>query len=133
MTDFDGGTFSDSTGDDFFTTHSLFEPNYYELTALVDRLVAYVGAPESDSDLARECVRTAFARITAYVGTAYVPPSTKDLAVLQVSAELFQRRSAPNGIAQFATPEGSGGVRIARDPMLSAYPLLDPYLRLAIG
>lgn len=44
-------------------------------------------------------------------------------AELEVGAELYHRKNTKNAVAQFASPDGSP-VRIARDPMVAAYPLL---------
>jgi hypothetical protein len=49
-------------------------------------------------------------------------------AILECGSELFYRRNAPSGITQFATPDGQSAVRVARDPMVGAYPILAPYM-----
>ena len=49
-------------------------------------------------------------------------------AILEVGAELFHRRQAPSGISQFATPDGSSAVRVARDPMIAARDMLAPFV-----
>ena len=51
----------------------------------------------------------------------------QERAVLEVGSELFHRRNAPNGVAQFAALDGAP-IRVARDPMVAARPLLSPYL-----
>lgn len=66
------------------------------------------------------------------VTLAYVvsdaPQAIVDRAVKEVAADLWNRRNAPNGIAnqQFVGPEGpaSAPIRIARDPMAPVYKLL---------
>jgi len=45
------------------------------------------------------------------------------------NSELFHRRSAPMGVSQFASADGSA-VRVARDPLLGVYPLIRPYVGL---
>jgi hypothetical protein len=47
------------------------------------------------------------------------------------ASELFHRRSAPNGVAQFASFDGSP-IRVAKDPMNAVYPLLMPYTGYAV-
>jgi len=87
-----------------------------EAEALVSRHVATVGG-EFGEDTSVE-----------------VPAAILNRAKIEVGAELYYRRSAPNGIKQFATPEGGGtAVRVARDPMLAAYPILAPYVGLGLA
>lgn len=90
----------------------------------------YVGrtaGDAADADYATSVAQEANDLVAAYVGAHEVPDAVGRRARLEVASELYHRRSAPNGIAQFATPDGSP-VRVARDPMLGAYPLLDRYL-----
>jgi len=51
-----------------------------------------------------------------------------DNAYLQVGSELFHRRNAPSGIAQFSSLDGTSPVRVAKDPMTSVYPLLNRWV-----
>lgn len=91
---------------------------------------AYVGTDETD--FPQECLTSGLALVERYVGTVTtVPAAIKDQAVYIASSELFHRRSAPNGVAQFASMDGSP-VRIARDPLGAVYPLLQPYVGYAI-
>ena len=91
---------------------------------------AYVGTDETD--FPQECLTSGLALVTRYIGAVTtVPADVKDQAVYIASSELFHRRSAPNGVAQFATMDGSP-VRIARDPMGAVYPLLQPYVGYAV-
>lgn len=95
-------------------------------------LAAYVspGAalPASAEAFAASCWAQAEALVAQHIGDADVPAPISDRAALEVAAELFHRRQAPNGISQFATPDGGGAVRVARDPMVAAYPLLAPFV-----
>ncbi len=61
----------------------------------------YVGASADRNDLLARCWATATGLVVTYAGTSVVPAPTLEMAILQVAAELFQRQSAPNGIAQF--------------------------------
>lgn len=91
---------------------------------------AYVGTDEET--FPQECLTSGLALVTRYIGAVTtVPADIKDQAVYIASSELFHRRSAPNGVAQFASMDGSP-VRIARDPMGAVYPLLQPYVGYAI-
>ncbi|MBB1482497.1 hypothetical protein H5392_01320 [Tessaracoccus sp. MC1865] len=90
-------------------------------------LAAYVNSSPDDSFVV-ECWNQATALVDAYIGTAEVPHDAVSRATLEVAAELFHRRQAPGGITQFATIDGPSPVRLARDPMLGAYPILDRFL-----
>jgi len=101
--------------------------------AVYDDLKAYVGAPASDDAFVADCWTEATALVSKFVGTAAVNADLLQRAKIECGSELFHRRSAPNGIAQFATLDGGSAVRVARDPMVGAYPLLTPYVGLGIA
>lgn len=90
-------------------------------------LRGYVGAGDTDTDFVQQCWYEAEALVTRYVGEAAVPDAVLGRASLEVGSELFHRRAAPNGVAQFASLEGAP-VRVARDPMVGAYPILNRFL-----
>ena len=116
------------------------------MTATTSRLASYVGAQETEyGELLADCLAEAQAlvdqfnrkRNPAWDGTdpaveQYVPSAAPeavvDRAVIEVGADLFNRRNAPNGIVngQFANYGGdqAAAVRINRDPMAPAYPIL---------
>ena len=98
-----------------------------------DELKAYVGAPSSDDDFVDSCWHEAIAMVTKFVGTATVPAEILNRAYLECGSELFHRRSAPNGVAQFASFDGGSAIRIARDPMQGVYPLLYPFVGQGIA
>ncbi|NTW39350.1 MAG: hypothetical protein HGA44_05575 [Cellulomonadaceae bacterium] len=79
-----------------------------------------------------QCWAEAGALVGAYVGTATLPQAVLHRARLEVGSELFHRRQAPNGVAQFAALDGAP-VRVARDPMVGAYPILNRYVIGGIG
>lgn len=90
-------------------------------------LQAFVGADDSEEAFVTSCHDEADALVTGFIGTNTVPAVIKDRCVLNVGAELYHSKNAPNGIAQFSqTPEAP--IRIARDPMVSAYPLLRQFM-----
>lgn len=63
---------------------------------------------------------------------ATVPPVVLDQCYLLTGAESFQRRQSPGGVTQFS--DGTANpVRLAKDPMTPAYPLLVPFVGLGIG
>jgi hypothetical protein len=94
---------------------------------IVEELRDYVGASVSDDAFLGTVLLTAQDMVWAYVGDSTVPDTVLDLAVMQVASELFHRRNAPNGVAQFAALDGTP-VRVARDPMTSTYPLLNKFV-----
>lgn len=99
----------------------------------VERLRIYCGAPASDIEFVTECVTQADALVSNFVGNVSVPSAITGRAVLEVGSELYHRRQAPNGIAQFATVEGFSPIRVARDPMIAAYAILQPFTGVGIA
>lgn len=107
-----------------------------------DDLRTYVGASAVDDAFIAACLATAKSLIAVHVGAeviggiiseSVVPEPVLDRATLEVGSELFHRRQAPNGIAQFASPDGGQGVRVARDPMVAARPILAPFVPLGFA
>ena len=96
----------------------------------------YVGAPESDALYVEQCWDEASALVTAYIGTidpvTPLPVEITERAILEVGSELYHRRQAPNGVAQFSSLDGAP-IRVARDPMLGAYPILNRFIGLGIA
>jgi hypothetical protein len=103
------------------------------MTTTTDELRAYTGASLSNDTFLETCLAEATALVGRFVGDVTVPEVVKDRAVLEAASELFHRRQAPSGIAQFATVDGSSPIRVARDPMVAAYPILTPYVGTGIG
>lgn len=103
------------------------------MTITTDGLRAYTGASLSDDTFLEACLAEAGALIGRFVGEVAVPSVVEDRAVLEVASELFHRRQAPNGIAQFATIDGASPIRVARDPMVAAYPMLAPWTGMGIA
>lgn len=96
-----------------------------ELTA---RVASYVGGMPV-TDFLTQCVTEADEMITHHIGEATVPASVKNRAIMEVAAELYHRKSAPNGIKNFADGlDGTTAIRVARDALVAARPLLAPYL-----
>lgn len=97
-------------------------------------LSAYVGAAAGDAGFVAQCFAEASALVDHAIGTTpNVPEPIRGRCVLEAGSELFHRRQAPNGIAQFATPEGAAPMRVARDPLIGVYPILQPYLGLGFA
>lgn len=108
------------------------------MSVTASKLTSYVGASEGEQgDMIAGCLAEAQALVDRYNVKAddlggYVPSNAPevivDRAVLEVAADLWNRRNAPNGVmnAQFENFGGDQGaaVRIARDPMQAAYKIL---------
>lgn len=91
---------------------------------------AYVGTDE-ESDFVSECLTAGHALVNKFIGSATVPDTIHDNAVLIASSELFHRRSSPQGVTQFAAMDGNP-VRAAKDPMNAARELLRPYVSYGV-
>lgn len=95
-------------------------------------LQVYVGASDTDIDYVTDCWDEAHLLVDKFVGTATVPNTIMKRAKLECGSELFHRRSAPNGISQFASIDGSA-IRISRDPMIGARKVLDAWLPIGVA
>lgn len=100
------------------------------MSVTVEQFQNYVGTKE-DGSFVEMCISSARVMVGNYIARADVPNSIVDQATLTVASELFHRRSAPNGIAQFASMDGSP-VRVAKDPMNAVYPLLLPFVKVGL-
>lgn len=90
-------------------------------------LQAYIGTDETGTFI-ESCLSAGNAHVGNYIGDVnIVPNEIHNQAILICASELFHRRSAPNGIAQFASMDGSP-IRVGKDPMTAVYPLLQPYV-----
>ena len=105
-------------------------------------LKSFINEKGVDNDnLIQSCFEEAVVLVTKYVGTVLVtvgsttvaaprpvPTEILDRAYLEVGADLWNRRKAPNGIVnqQFSTVDGIGSTpfRISRDPLAAAYKIL---------
>jgi hypothetical protein len=92
---------------------------------------SYVGAATTDDPFIEKCIAQAQALIVEYAGDTDIPMVVMDSCVTQVASELFHRRQAPSGIAQFSTMDGSP-MRVARDPLTSVYALLNRYVQSGV-
>jgi len=84
----------------------------------------------TDDEYIEQCWDEAQELVSNFVGTQVVPQSIMDRAALIAGAALYQMRATPMGIAQFG--EDNSPIRLARDPMQGAYPLLKAYMVVGI-
>lgn len=103
------------------------------MAVILEDLKEYVGDENFEYDsLLEACLGDAVVLLNKYVGAATVPENIMDRCTLIVAYDLFERRNAPNGIAntQFATVDGIGQspTRIARDPLAGVYHMLGRFV-----
>lgn len=96
-------------------------------------LKEFIGSQDNDQDsIVEACFDEAVVLVQTYVGTSVVPEVIQDKAIMLVGADLWERRSAPNGLVsqQFASVDGLGVsvARLPRDPMSVAHGLLRPWV-----
>lgn len=92
-------------------------------------LKEFVRASDIDNDYVDQCWEEAVALVDTFIGSHDLPTSVRTRAYLECGSELFHRRSAPMGVSQFASLDGTA-VRVARDPLVGVYPILRPYIGL---
>lgn len=83
------------------------------------------------ADLRAWC-ENAWQIIAAYLGEESVPEGVMKQAVHTVALEIQRREKAPGGV--LAAFGGDGGpIRLARDPLTPAIPILRPFISAGIG
>lgn len=92
-----------------------------------ETLKSQLRAGDDDDTFIERCFDDATDLVTEYVGDNYVPPSRLALAILKTGSELYSQRDAPQGVSQFSDVN-SNPVRVARDPLAAAKPLLRKYV-----
>jgi hypothetical protein len=103
--------------------------------AVWDDLTTYVGAQIGGVDehfIQNHCWTPAVSLVDTFIGTATVPAAIRTRAIMECGAELYNRRSAPGGIAQFASFD-QAPMRLARDSMTRSYDLLSPFVLADTG
>ena len=97
----------------------------------VEDLRAYINAPAGDEEFLAQCLETAADLISEYLDGAYVPEAVVKQAGLIAAGDIYQRRSSPQGLSQFATADGTP-VRVPKDPLNGTYPLLQQYVEAGL-
>jgi len=91
-------------------------------------LAQYVGAPEGD-DYPAQCEQAARTLLSGLIGDQQVPDDVYQQALLEVGANLYQRREAVTGTTAWDSEAVSSTPwRPARDPLTPARGILAPYL-----
>ncbi len=94
-------------------------------------LQVHLKAPTADVEFLTDVLTQATTQVDTYLGEARtdVPPEVLAGAVREVAVELYSRRSIRHGIATYTTADGQlSPVRVNRDPLAAAYPLLARYV-----
>lgn len=89
---------------------------------------AHAGPQITDEEL-NDCLESAAELLKELIGRKVVPPKTYDRALLLVANEQLQQDLAPNGLLnqQFDNGTEAIPIRIGRDPLTPAYPILEPF------
>ena len=93
-------------------------------------LKAYVKANEADNGYVEECSDEAVEGVDNLATGLGVPQATLERCYIEAGEKLFNRRSAVNGQAQFASLDGQP-VLTAKDPYVMVYPILKKYSKKA--
>lgn len=92
-------------------------------------LAGYVLAAGRDAEFVNECKARAAQLVSDRIGDATVPEAVLSAAILEVGANLYQRRVSTIGTTGFGDPETMGNpMRPALDPLTPAWPMLRPYV-----
>lgn len=91
-------------------------------------LKEYVRASDIDNAYVEQCYDEAVELVSDLVSSSNVPINVLKRCYLEAGSELYHRRNAPNGVAQFSTFDGAP-IRVARDPLVGVYPMVARYLR----
>jgi len=82
---------------------------------------------DEDDAFIERCFDDGTELVTDFVGDKFVPERKLELAILKTSADLYSQRDAPQGVSQFSDVNNSP-VRVARDPLVAAKPILRKYV-----
>lgn len=92
-------------------------------------LQTYVRANARDTAFVTQCEERAAHLVAKKIGDNTVPESVLSAAILEVAANLYQRRVSAIGTTNYADPETMGNpMRPALDPLTPAWPILRSYL-----
>lgn len=89
---------------------------------------AHAGGQVSDDEL-NDCLESAAELLKELIDKKVVPSKTLERAQMLVANEMLQQDLAPNGLLnqQFDNGNETIPIRIGRDPLRPAYPLLAPF------
>jgi len=92
-------------------------------------LDGYVRASGRDAQFITETAARAAQLVKDKIGDADVPDAVLSAAILEVAANLYQRRQSSIGTTSYGDPEIMGNpMKPALDPLTPAWPLLRGYI-----
>ena len=104
------------------------------MAVTVEQVVAYVGATLRHAEECERCLAEAADLLGKHIADGGadvddIPATVYDRALLVTAAELFNQSKSPNGFVNQQFEDGSGTiVRLSRDPLSPAYPLLSRWV-----
>lgn len=100
--------------------------------ALISAAAEYVHATGGDRQFVAECTTAAAALVDRFIGTSKVPADIRKSAILEVTANLFNRRSSSRDASTALDADSTASFfRPALDPLTPAYPMLRPFMKAA--
>jgi len=99
---------------------------------LIRAAAEYVHATSGDRQFVAECTTSAAALVDRFIGTSQVPSDIRRSAIMEVTANLFNRRSSSRDASTALDADSTASFfRPALDPLTPAYPLLRPFMKAA--
>lgn len=99
---------------------------------LIRAAAEYVHATSGDRQFIAECTTSAAALVDRFIGTSQVPADIRKSAIMEVTANLFNRRSSSRDASTALDADSTAQFfRPALDPLTPAYPLLRPFMKAA--
>lgn len=103
-------------------------PTPEQITAGGSALRDYVGAQADDTEYSNEVFAQAHALVHTYIaGRASVPKIVVEESIKEVGSKLWDRRRT-QGNTGFGDTLDAGPTVAAKDPMVTVYAVLDPFL-----
>lgn len=97
---------------------------------MTSAVAAYVHGAAADTAFIEECTESATALVDRFIGSSPVPTAVRRSAILEVAANLFNRRASSRDSSTALDADSTAQFfRPALDPLTPAYPLLRPYMK----
>lgn len=100
-------------------------------------LSEHLGGTNATTQALQACIDEAVALVATLVvdarETTPPPPAIVKRAVLDTAADLYARKTAPNGVKSYADLDGGQTVRLRLDPLAQARATLAPFLKMAVA
>ncbi|WP_311497998.1 hypothetical protein [uncultured Mobiluncus sp.] len=100
-------------------------------------LSEYLGGTSSSSQALEACISEAESLVGVLLQDSREstppPEAIVKRAVLDTAADLYARKSAPNGVKAFADLDGTSPIRLRLDPLAQARATLAPFLKMVVA